>query len=132
MTSAMTQAGRRTEVQWTKVGRTSDRRRMEVGQTKVERTSDESWTDVRRTSEESRTCRAQPPLRRWQAATLHCSCSQRCNDGQERCSSQRCCGIGRQLTAACNVLPALLQQRAGRRNVAAMASNALDLTTLLR
>jgi hypothetical protein len=53
--------------------------------------------------------------------------SQRCSDGRERCSSQRCCGAGRQRIAACSVLAALLQQRAGRRNVAAMASNALDL-----
>ncbi len=58
--------------------------------------------------------------------------SQHCSDGRERCNSQRCCGTGRQRTAACSVLAALLQQRAGRRNVAAMASNALDVTTLLR
>jgi hypothetical protein len=79
-----------------------------------------------------RTCRAQLPLRRWRAAALHCSSSQRCSDGRERCSSQRCCDVGWQCTAACSVLPALLQQRAGCRNVAAMASNALDLAALLR
>jgi len=44
----------------------------------------------------------------------------------------RRCGIGRQCTAACSVLPALLQQRVGRCNVATMASNALDLAALLR
>jgi hypothetical protein len=58
--------------------------------------------------------------------------SQRCSDGREHCSSQRCCDVGRQRTVACSVLAALLQQRAGRRNVAAMASNALDVATLLR
>ncbi len=106
------------------------------------RTSDESWTDVRRKSDGSwtdeswmdvrRTCRAQSPLRRWRAAALHCSSSQCCSDGRERYSSQRCCGVGHQRTVACSVLPALLQQRAGCRNVAAMASNTLDLTALLR
>jgi hypothetical protein len=53
--------------------------------------------------------------------------SQHYSDGRERC-----CGAGRQHTAACNVLVALLQQRARCRNVAAMASNALDLAALLR
>ncbi len=53
--------------------------------------------------------------------------SQRCSDGRERCSSQHCCDAGRQRIAVCSVLAALLQQCAGRRNVAAMASNALDL-----
>jgi hypothetical protein len=63
---------------------------------------------------------------------LHWGSSQRYNDGRERCSSQRCCGVGRQRTTACNVLPALLQQRTRRRNVTAMASNTLDLAALLR
>jgi hypothetical protein len=53
--------------------------------------------------------------------------SQRCNDGRERC-----CDAGQQHTAACSILVALLQQRAGRRNVAAMANNVLDVATLLR
>ncbi len=96
--------------------------RTEVGRTKVGRTSDESRMKVRR-----RTCRAQLPLRRWRATALHCSSSQRCSNGRERCSSQRCCGVGRQRTATCSVLPMLLQQHAGCHNVAAMVSNVLDL-----
>ncbi len=83
--------------------------------------------DVRRL-----TCRAHPLLRRWWAAALHYSSSQRCSDGRERCISQRCCDVGRQRIAACSVLPELLQQRAGCCNVAAMASNVLDLAALLR
>ncbi len=58
---------------------------------------------------------------------LHCNSSQRCNDGRERCSTQRCCGVGRQRVATCSVLAMLLQQRAGPRNVATMASNAVLL-----
>ncbi len=99
----------------------------DAGQTSDGNSTDESWTDIRR-----RTCRAQPPLRRWWAAALHCSSSQRCSDGRERCSSQRCCNVGRQRIAACNEFSALLQQRAGRRNIVVMASNALDLAALLR
>jgi hypothetical protein len=46
-----------------KVGRKSNGCPTEVG-----RTSDKSQTKIQWTSDESRTCRAQPPLRRWRAA----------------------------------------------------------------
>jgi hypothetical protein len=116
------------------VGRKFDERKSVDGSsTEIRQKSDERRTKVGRKSDVlptqanlRRTCRAQPPLQRWWAAALHC------NDGRERCSSQHCCGADRQHVVACSVLVALLQQRAGPRNVAAMASNALDLATLLR
>ncbi len=147
MTSAMMYAVRRTEVRRTKGcgwkfngWKFMDGSPTKVGQKSVDESStDESssmyvwrklgWSpaDVRRKSDLCRTCRAQPPLPRWRAAVLHCSSSQRYNDGRERCSSQRCCGVGRQRAATCSVLATLLQQRAGPRSVAAMASNAVLL-----
>ncbi len=163
----MQYAGRRTEVRRTKVrgrkyvdGSSTDesswtevRRKLDGSLwTKVRRhTSDESWAEVWRKFDLRRTCKVQPPLRWWRATVLHCSSSQRCNDGRECCSSQRCYGASRQRAAACSILATLLQQRAGpcsvaamasnaallRQhvgpcNVAAMAGNALDLATVLR
>jgi len=60
--------------------------------------------------------------------------SRRCGDGRRRCytaAPHNAVAMAGSV-AARSVLPALLQQSAGRRNVAAMASNALDLATLLR
>jgi hypothetical protein len=94
-------AGRKTDVRrkldgsLTNVERKSDERWTEVRRTlngcwtNVGRKSDERWTQVGRTSNESRTNKAQPPLLRWQVATLHCSSWQRnaATRPAEHCSS---------------------------------------------
>jgi hypothetical protein len=64
--------GRKWDGHRTEVGRTSDRRRTEVGQR-----SNGSRTDVGCKLDERRTNRAQPPLLRWQVASLHCNSWQR-------------------------------------------------------
>ncbi len=86
------------------------------------RTSDESSTNVQRKSDVGRV-----------------ELSHRCGDGGRwrytvaprnaaaMAGSNATRSVGHQRTAACSVLPALLQQRAGRRNVAAMADSTLDL-----
>jgi hypothetical protein len=101
---------------WPDVGRKFDESRTGVGRTKVGWTSDGRLTKVGR-AELSRRC-GDGGQRRYTVAPRNAAAMAGSNATRS---------VGRQRTAACSVLPALLQQRAGPRSVAAMADNALDL-----
>jgi len=92
------------------------RRRMEIRRTKVGRTSDVGRVEL------SRHC---GDGGRWRYTVAPRNAAAMAGSVVAR-------SVGRQRIAACNEFSALLQQRAGRRNVVVMASNALDLAALLR
>jgi hypothetical protein len=92
------------------------------------RTSNKSWTDEKSDKRPTKVGRVE--------------LSRHCSDGERRrytATPRNAAAMAgsvatRSVVAAlaCNILAALLQQRAGRCNVAAMANNALDFATLLR